>query len=122
MKICIVDDDKIYQLLMKRMLNMLDKQLSITSLFNGEQALEHLQKESLAYDLVLVDLNMPKMNGWELLDHMKSQKVSTNATIYIATSSIDFNDKKRAESIDIVSGLITKPISKATLEVLVKES
>ncbi len=119
MRICIIDDDKIYQLLIKKMFKMLNGDVQLKSLVDGQAALQHFLQNNPAYDIVLVDLNMPRMNGWELLEQMQDKNILPNAQVYIATSSIDYQDQKKAKDFEIVRGILTKPITKEKLEQLI---
>ncbi|TQD38508.1 response regulator [Haloflavibacter putidus] len=119
MRVCIIDDDKIYQLLIKKMFKMLNGHVKLKSLLDGQEALQHFTEDKPTYDIVLVDLNMPRINGWELLKEMQDKNILPNAHVYIATSSIDYQDQKKAKDYEIVKGILTKPITKEKLEQLI---
>ncbi|MBC7914621.1 MAG: response regulator, partial [Pyrinomonadaceae bacterium] len=64
-------------------------------------------------ELILLDLWMPKLTGWNFLDSFNSIAAleSANTSIYIITSSIDPVDKQRAQLYSSVKGFLTKPAS-----------
>jgi CheY-like chemotaxis protein len=76
-RVCIIDDDKLYVSLVKMLIrkNELAEELLIFE--NGQDAFEFF-KEELTKEMphlpqvILLDLNMPVMNGWEFLDAVKS--------------------------------------------------
>jgi CheY-like chemotaxis protein len=102
--IVLVDDDLTINYFHKRLLKIYFDQEFIQTCFNGKQAIDTLLSlnESLDKDdnvTVLLDLNMPVMNGWEFLAEFHSFKAELkfNCSIYIITSSINPEDKKHYE-------------------------
>jgi CheY-like chemotaxis protein len=63
--ILIVDDDDDFRLLLSRMLHALDARLCISTARDGSEAMAHL--DTTIPDLILLDVSMPNMDGWELL-------------------------------------------------------
>jgi len=74
-------------------------------------------------DAILVDINMPEMNGFELLEEL--QKLSTSFIkkphIYMVTSSLFESDRKRAQSFSILSGFMEKPISADQVQTVINQ-
>jgi DNA-binding response OmpR family regulator len=60
--------------------------------YDGEQALRFLTDSRLRLDLILLDLNIPKFSGHELLERFRSNV----APVIVLTSSVNPNDRKRA--------------------------
>lgn len=114
-----VEDDYISQMLMKRVLSKSSFAREIHIVSNGYEALEFYKNlldldDTLSYpSLVLLDLNMPIINGWEFLDefintylpHFEDTKVA------ILTSSIDNEDRQKAKGYSIVTDFISKPLT-----------
>ncbi|MEX2396213.1 MAG: response regulator [Balneolales bacterium] len=114
-----VEDDYISQMLMKRVLSKSSFAREIHIVSNGYEALEFYKNlldldDTLSYpSLVLLDLNMPIINGWEFLDefintylpHFEDTKVA------ILTSSIDHEDRQKAKGYSIVTDFISKPLT-----------
>lgn len=107
----IVDDDKIFHFLMTIMLK--ETQISCTPvcLQEGEQFLQwwYTQKNVSQNSLIFLDLNMPLVGGWQVLDKLKDENAK-NLFVVIITSSIDPKDRKRAESYPMVIDFMVKPI------------
>lgn len=107
----IVDDDKIFHFLMTIMLK--ETQISSTPvcLQEGEQFLQwwHTQKSVSQNSLIFLDLNMPLVDGWQVLDKLKAENAK-NLFVVIITSSIDPKDRKRAENYPMVIDFMVKPI------------
>ncbi|MBW2960398.1 response regulator [Mesonia aestuariivivens] len=114
MEICIVDDDKVYQLLTKKLIQRIDENISIKTFFNGEDAYKYFSENQSRSNVLLLDINMPKMNGWEFLEHLEQDGIE-NANIYLATSSIAYSDLEKAKQYNSLKGYLIKPITKEKL-------
>jgi CheY-like chemotaxis protein len=70
--------------------------------------------------IIFLDLNMPIMNGWEFLEKLSKAKneITMHYKIYILSSTINPDDKKKAKSHSLVSGFLSKPLTKGILEQL----
>ena len=118
--ICIIDDEEIIQFIVKTIINNLDNEISILSYKNGEEALtsfKNTDDENLP-DIILLDINMPVMGGWQFLDEfikLKS-KIRKKISIYILSSSTAPGDKIRSKVYKDIIGYINKPIEADTLK------
>jgi len=85
-RILLVEDDKNVRRLLKEELN--DEGYSITVASNGKEALSMLQKrENEKPDLIILDLRMPKMDGFETMGHILKSRQDTPVIIHTAYSS-----------------------------------
>ncbi|MAX70468.1 MAG: response regulator [Flavobacteriaceae bacterium] len=112
---CIIDDDEIYIFAVKRLIQKNDFCNNVIVYNNGKDALEKIKhlissNENLP-DVILLDINMPIMDGWQFLDEFTSIKTEKEITIYMVSSSINPTDVERAKSYKRVSNYIVKPIS-----------
>ncbi len=116
---CIIDDDKIYVNLVKKIIEI--KKLSENLLIykNGKEALDYFKNimenatdENKLPDIIFLDLNMPVMDGWEFLNEFMKIKNNLNKkiTLYVVSSSIDPRDLERARSFNLVTDYLIKPI------------
>jgi CheY-like chemotaxis protein len=114
-KILLVEDDQLDQMEVQRTLEKKNILYRMKVALNGEQALSLLEDDSSADpysgkpDVILVDINMPKMNGFEFLRALKKNDQWRDIKVFILTTSDEQTDKKLASSLG-VSGFITKPL------------
>jgi len=92
-QILIVDDETGVTYTVKHGLEGLDKDYQVTTVENGEKALLHLQNNQLP-DLILLDIMMPGMSGWEVHKQIKANQAWKNIPIVFLTARTDFNAKK----------------------------
>ena len=114
-KIWIVDDDPIARLLIRKTLERVDG-LETKEMDNGEVALKEVDRvirENLPHPrIILLDLNMPVMDGWEFLEAYENRDQDLPETkIVILTSSINPADNEKSKRYSKVSGLIHKPLT-----------
>lgn len=110
--IFLVDDDPINNLINKRLLSKTGLSQNIREFLGGEDALL-LLKEVPDKDhlLIFLDINMPVLNGWEFLNKYLENFPTRNDRIIILSSSIDFQDRQRAQEYHIVAGFLEKPLT-----------
>lgn len=122
---CIIDDDTIYVRLMKKLLELKKLSKEIIVFKNGREAIDFFKNtaEKKLPELILLDLNMPVMNGWEFLNEYNSIKSTLNISpsLYVVSSSIDPLDSKKAKEISGVEDYIAKPISAEAFEKICEE-
>ncbi|QEE49685.1 response regulator [Flavobacterium alkalisoli] len=119
--LCVIDDDKIYHFLLKNLLKQ--NNIDVKSVFfqNGQDAIEFLSDEKNnddLPDLILLDVNMPIMNGWQFLEEYIKLKTNfgKDPHIYMISSSnneVDIN--KAREFSGVVKDYFLKPICKEDL-------
>ncbi|GAA6617480.1 response regulator [Scytonema sp. NUACC26] len=110
MKIMIVDDEQDVQLLFQQKFRRESRQNQVTLYFafSGEEALERLQNNlTKCLSLILADINMPGMNGLELLKIIKER--FPNLKVFIITAYDDENNYQTAKNLG-ADDYITKPI------------
>ena len=108
--ILLVEDDEIDQMTVKRALNDIHISNRLDIAGNGEEALEFLQDENNQKPgIILLDLNMPRMNGIEFLSVIKKDEILKRIPVIVLTTSVEEQD--RVNSFDLgVSGYMHKPV------------
>lgn len=113
-EIIVIDDDDVVLYLHELYLHEAFPGGHVVSFSCAEKAMDYLFSESVQTAsnplIVLLDINMPKMNGWELMDQLSGQPISRRLNIYLVTSSIDPKDKIKARKYPLVVGFCEKPV------------
>ncbi len=119
----IIDDDKILTYVLQRIMGSVDSFENIEIFQNGKEAINHLSAlkkdpDSLP-DLILLDINMPVMDGWQFLDEFEKIHLDKKINLYIVSSSIDIQDHNKAKKYKTVSDFLIKPIGKKQIEQMI---
>ena len=116
-KVFIIDDDTIHQRIAQIMIEKHQLFDEYTSFIEAEKAVTFLKENKEISknlpDVILLDLNMPVIDGWDFLDLYEGFKdeVSKAIRIFIVTSSVDEKDILKAQRYSTVTGFISKPLS-----------
>lgn len=127
--ILLVDDDDITNMYNEYMLREAGFSNNINIALNGQEALDYMlnkgkfEKEG-AYpqpDLILLDINMPIMNGFEFLEEYEKlpENVKGRIVICMLTTSLHEDDMNKASSHVSVSEFINKPLEPSVLEKII---
>lgn len=109
LKILLVEDNIIEILKLKRAIENLGMNHEVLEAENGEIALDSIKQEEINPDIILLDLNMPKMNGLEFLAIVRNDESMRHLPIIILSTSNNNRDLKEAYKLG-VSGYILKPL------------
>jgi two-component system chemotaxis response regulator CheY len=113
----IIDDDPIHQRIAQIMITKNQIYDEFVSYTEADKALEFLKVNSNDHyrlpDVILLDLNMPVVDGWDFLEAFEIIKKDLKKTIrvFIVTSSVDEKDIVRSKLFSSVEGFISKPLS-----------
>jgi CheY-like chemotaxis protein len=119
---CLIDDDKIYLFGMKKLIQKYQLSKAIIEFANGLEALEYfknvLAEEEKLPEVILLDINMPIMDGWRFMEMFATIKpnIGKKITVYMLSSSINEHDIQRAKAINDVTDYIVKPVSAHQLQ------
>ncbi len=120
----VVDDDPISRFVLKMLLKKVTRTTKIVGLADGQQALNYLIAHCLnaqsaqeeCPDLILLNLNMPVMDGFEFLSHLSriQQTSPLHVRVVIVTSSVNQSDTEQAYQYNI-NGYLLKPVTEESL-------
>lgn len=120
--IFLVDDDPINNLINNRLLNKVKVTEKIEEFLEGQYAIERISQIPLDKNiLIFLDINMPVMNGWEFLTIYQDTFTGRNDKIIILSSSIDFQDRQKAQEFSIVSDFLEKPLTLDKIQFLLSK-
>ncbi|MEN2416292.1 response regulator [Flavobacterium mesophilum] len=110
--ILLIEDDELDTISVERSLKKLEIQYVLHTAYNGLEALQMLRKAEnpLIPDVILLDINMPKMNGIEFLKILRNDENLKDLKVFIMTTSSEGSDRVTAEKLGI-SGYIIKPLN-----------
>lgn len=123
----LIDDDPSFNYLHHRLLKKKACFNQVEIAESAEQGLEILRDRAAAGakhpELILLDINMPGMSGWEFMDLVKQEAHfdSLQTHVFILTSSVHPDDQSRAEARTDVDGLIEKLLTEEKLDQLLRQ-
>ncbi len=112
--ILIIDDDLLVRLIVEKMMSKIDPTLTFIPCEDGKVGLERLieHQGNRSEYIIILDLNMPVLDGWGFLDKIQSQHLNkNNIEIFILSSSTDKSDIERAKRYPLVKKFYHKPLT-----------
>jgi CheY-like chemotaxis protein len=130
--VLLIDDNDDTNFLNRRLLTKMDVTEKIQVAESGQDALDFLsnsgrflinEKNYPAPALIFLDLNMPRMNGWQFLEeyHKLSAEQKGQIVLVMLTSSPDPEDAQQARENEDVAGFVKKPLTKEAMEKILQE-
>ncbi len=95
-KIMIVDDDQNTLQTLKQSIEFMDIDFTVTCASNGEQCLELMKNDEIP-DLILLDIMMPKMDGWETFKNLKENPLWKDIPVFFLTARTDIVAKNAVD-------------------------
>lgn len=111
-KILVLDDDKIQHFLIRKRLGFLFPELVLFFKSKPSEAVNFLKANKV--DLIILDLNLPEMSGWELVDLLKKNAIESK--IILVSGSVSLEDEQRVKKDGSIHAIFEKPISDTDLQ------
>lgn len=128
MDFVLIDDNEIDLFLHERVLRLQGISSRIHPFSAGSKALTYLElfrdnPDSYPETIILLDLMMPEMDGFDFLDHFENfpKKLLDKTRVFIVSSSLDFGDMSRSEAHHLIEKILRKPLCADDLRVALKE-
>lgn len=117
----IIDDDKIFVFVLKKYLEKNENFNQVVDFKNGEEVIHLLSDANNQLpDIILLDINMPVIDGWQFLEQIEQLPHKDKLNVFIMSSSIDANDIEKSKSFSTVKDFISKPINNDKLNKLIE--
>nr|WP_084406904.1 response regulator [Pedobacter panaciterrae] len=112
----VIDDDDINIFIIKKVIEKTGYEVDMISKSNGQLAVDYLtsitNNVEIFPHIILVDINMPVLNGWEFLEaYEKLNILQRKVDLYMLSSSVYEYDIEKAKSFKSVNGFISKPLT-----------
>ena len=115
----VIDDDKVFHFIIKKLFSKNNIDISPSFYLNGLEAIEEIKEKinsgNTLPDLILLDINMPIMDGWQFLDEFRKTRIVTQGertTIYLVSSSDSISDINKAKEYqDQIKDYFFKPMT-----------
>jgi CheY-like chemotaxis protein len=111
----VIDDCEGDQFLCQEIIEEYDPEIEIFQSENGKSALKTLINLKRQPDLIFLDINMPRMDGHEFLEHYSKLDVPKRPAIVMLSSSDQDLDKEKAFKYDFVFDYLIKPLDDSSL-------
>jgi CheY-like chemotaxis protein len=115
-RLCVIDDDPVFTFLLAKMIEKFEDLAKSVFFENGQEAIDYLRthatEEEALPDLILLDINMPILDGWQFIEAYADLEPSLSKpiTIYMISSSREMEDQERALATGYISEYIQKPV------------
>ncbi len=117
--ILLVDDDFVMNFYNEDLLVRMDVSHKIHTVKDGQEALDYILKQGDYKGnndpkpcLIILDINMPRMNGFEFLDNYNTldQQLQAQAIVCMLTTSLHHEDRNKADNYPMISSYLSKPL------------
>jgi len=121
-KILLVDDDEAFNFLNRIAIQDSHLNCSFVEALDGKAALQYLQQNEECPDVILLDVNMPVMDGFEFLEQFERQKKCNKVSkVYILTSSLRDEDRMKSLNNKYVKGYFDKPLNASHVKKIISD-
>jgi CheY-like chemotaxis protein len=118
----IIDDDKIICILHERLCKIYQLP-SPRSFTRAAEALAYIEARNNPGQnfTILLDINMPEMNGWQFLEVLGNKELQADIFLILLSSSVDKSDREQAKSYPLVDAFISKPLDTSKIQGLMED-
>lgn len=119
--ICIINDDDIFTFILKKSITKLNICNEVISFINGDEAIKEFEKPNSSIpNIILLDINMPVLNGWDFLTEFVKINIPFKVDIYLISAHISNEDLVKAKNQKEITGILTDPTDSKILTEIVE--
>lgn len=120
--ILVIDDDPIYQLLVRKMLGKIEEGHIVKAFLNISDSLNEIfdiLKNESNQIIILLDINIPGMSGWDFLEeYLATDFNKDHIKVYLVSSSVDREDHEKSLNNQNIIKFYSKPLYTADFELI----
>ncbi|HSZ24273.1 MAG TPA: response regulator [Cytophagaceae bacterium] len=120
-KIFLLDDDPIVNVINEQLFRKYNASKQYIICRTSQEALGYIDKANPLPEIVIIDLNIPLMNGFDFLEKC-FDKFINQVSVYILTSSVNPEDYNKAMSYPFVKGYLKKPLTRDIVQKIIEEN
>lgn len=122
--ICLIDDDEIQNFINEKLIQRSVTTSQVSKYLSAKSAIDDIRIGKLKPHIILLDINMPMMNGWDFMKIVESENLLTfdglETRVYILSSSKDPSDIDKINEYRYLHGFFHKPLTQANLQSLLE--
>lgn len=108
--ICIINDDDIFTFILKKSITKLNICNEVITFVNGDEAIKEFEKPNSSIpNIILLDINMPILNGWDFLAEFIKIAIPHKVAIYLISAHISNEDLIKAKNQKEITGILNDP-------------
>ena len=115
--IVLIDDDTVVHFIFGRLISHYCPHITFQCFSSASEVLELLKSKLLSVELIILDVNMPDMNGWAFLSELSRLELSN--AVCMLSSSDDSRDVAKAKSFPTVENYFVKPLDREKIEQII---
>lgn len=125
--VCLIDDDEVYQYLSKKIIQSTNTVETLIQFEDAEQTMrfiiENKSNSDKLPDLILLDINMPYMDGWQMIEELRPHlpEIQKKMMIMLCSSSNNPSDLVKAKNYPEVDSYIIKPLTESRYQDALKQ-
>lgn len=114
--ICIINDDDIFTFILKKSITKLNVCSQILTFANGQEAMDEFSKNGIVLpNIILLDINMPIMDGWEFLSAFQGISTNEKIDIYLISAHVSDEDSLKVKNNKRITGILYDPTENETI-------